>query len=352
MARKDASFEAYRALHAAGLVNDNLLPARQEADELAAEFQSADRAPALTQASSTLDPWVSVAERQQQRPYEYHRTLLQLDGAGGEQLYMMLLTPIELPEAPAITLYWNETKRFSVRSQRLLHVTLSDAELSLMRATTQILLASAFERRMSNGRDDFLWLLTPCDANGQSWSNSKLEEWKISTSGTQSATDLLSKGFNKVSGWGELLVEGDQRKYYPQDVKTYCPEPHILATRVPKRRDFLHPVPDNNHINDAYVTPVELPLAKCVVANLPRLYATFALLVPSIMHKFETLLLADTLRTTLLAPLKLAKQHLPLIITAVTASITNEADNYQRYVASIELSTTIHANALDQGPGI
>ncbi|KAF2629572.1 hypothetical protein BU25DRAFT_489614 [Macroventuria anomochaeta] len=39
MARKDVAFEAYKALYLAGLVNDNLLPVRQEADNLAAEFQ-------------------------------------------------------------------------------------------------------------------------------------------------------------------------------------------------------------------------------------------------------------------------------------------------------------------------
>ncbi len=62
MAAKDASFEAYRALHVAGLVNDNLLPWTQETNDQMAEFQIKDNTPSLVHVAPTLDPWVSVAD--------------------------------------------------------------------------------------------------------------------------------------------------------------------------------------------------------------------------------------------------------------------------------------------------
>jgi hypothetical protein len=81
MAMRDASFEAYRALYAAGLINDNLLPARQDANDLAAKSQRMDNNISLIQASQTLDPRAPVAECQHQQSLQCH-TLLKLNGTG------------------------------------------------------------------------------------------------------------------------------------------------------------------------------------------------------------------------------------------------------------------------------
>ena len=46
-------------------------------------------------------------------------------------------------------------------------------------------------------------------------------------------------------------------------------------------------------------------------------------------------MVAETLRTTLLAPLAFAQCHLPLILRTLTASSTGEEEDYQRYVYSV-----------------
>jgi len=335
MAMKDASFEAYRALHTAGLVNDNLLPVRQEADDFAAEFQIADDTPSLIQASQTLNPWISVAEHQQQNPFVYHRTLLQLSKNSKESLRMILLTPIEMPKMPSITLYWNETERWSVHSSELSDTAVSDNEIALMRAITHKLLSSAFRGRMSNGIDDYVWLLLPSDASGSIWSYTKLQEWSASTDGAQLASELIQQGACNVSKWGVVSIEGEYRRFLPQALILDSPEHSIKATRVPKRRDFLHVVPESQHRNDAYSKVIEFPVPGCLVNNLPAHYSTFARLMPSILYKFETYMVAETLRTTLLAPLAFAQCHLPLILRTLTASSTGEEEDYQRYVYSV-----------------
>jgi hypothetical protein len=334
MAMKDASFEAYHALHTAGLVNDNLLPSRQEADEQAAEFQIPDNTPSLIPASQTLDPWVPVAKHQQQNPFNYYCTLLQLTRDTQELIYMTLLTPVQMPEVPDITLYWNESSRITVKCFNLPKATFSDTEIAEMRTITRKLLRSAFHRRMPNDRDDFLWLLIPSDASAKVWSHTRLLNWNTTTDGTSPALELIRKGNLNASKWGVISVEGDARSYIPQTIVSDTAQPIIQATRVPKRRDFLHVVPESNQKNEAYSKTEELVASTCVVANLPSAYSTFALLVPSIMYRFETHIVGNALRTTLLAPLGLGEEHLSLLVQSVTASVTGEEANYQRYVLS------------------
>ncbi|KAJ4343390.1 Dicer-like protein 2 [Ascochyta clinopodiicola] len=81
MARKDAAFEAYKALYLAGLVNDNMLPVRQETDDMVAEFQVPDHTPSMVPTSQTFNPWPSAAQVQQLKPQTYYRTLVELQAA-------------------------------------------------------------------------------------------------------------------------------------------------------------------------------------------------------------------------------------------------------------------------------
>ncbi|KAF2689197.1 P-loop containing nucleoside triphosphate hydrolase protein [Lentithecium fluviatile CBS 122367] len=330
MAMKDASFEAYRRLHAAGLVNENLLPVREEADDEMAEFQIADNTPSLIQISQTLDPWISIAEHQQRNTSVYHRTLIQVSGTTKQSMSMMLLTPVEMPKGPKLTLYWNEVKRVSITSSGLPPVAFSEASISVMRNITRRILSSVFPGRTSCDKNDFMWLLVPSEGSEDTRSHSDLLEWASATEGAQLASDLIRQGHHNVSEWGFISLEGGSSKYTPQTIDLSSLGPCIKATRVPKRRDFLHAVPESNQKNEAYSKIEELPISKCLVDSLPAAYPNFALLLPSILFKFETYMIADTLRTTLLAPLEIGREHLPLILRTLTGSGTGEEENYQR----------------------
>ena len=119
MAKQDAAFEAYQALYTAGLVNENLLPAKQEVDDDLAGHNIPDHTPSLVQASPTLDPWPLISHVQQSNPYDYKRTLLTLRGIGEQPTRVLLLTPTTLPTVPDIVLHWNHATIFEVESLSL-----------------------------------------------------------------------------------------------------------------------------------------------------------------------------------------------------------------------------------------
>jgi hypothetical protein len=333
MAMKDASFEAYVALHKEGLVNDNLLPPRREVDDPAAQFQIPDNTPALVSVSETMDPWSAVTADKQQDLQMFYRTLLKLNRTGEKPFFMVLLTPTAMPKVPYLKIYWNMTNQYTIESSWLPTTSLTKEEIETMRNITQKILLSEFSARMPDGRHDFMWLLAPSDSIEYLWGHESLATWHNATNGSQMASELIKKDCYDISTWGLTSVEGDLRKYLPKEVPPNSSETSgFQAIRFPKRRDFLHPVPVHNESNDAYTRIEILDASTSRVGNLPATYAIFALLTPSIMHRYETFMIADTLRTTLLEPLSLSSIQLPLILQAITAPVTGDESNYQRYV--------------------
>ncbi|KAJ4410365.1 Dicer-like protein 2 [Didymella pomorum] len=216
MARKDAAFEAYKALYYAGLVSENLLPLRRETDDMALGSHAPENRPSMIPSSPTLDPWLSVAKEWKQKPQVYYRALIEFPGVGN----IRLTTINPIPVVDDIRLHWNE------RTQ-------------------------------------------PTDSR-------------------------------------------------------------LQVVRVPRRRDFLHPLLKASNANDAYTRVETLEAANCVVENLPSAYAQMALRLPSVLHKIELGMIADNLRTSLLGPVDFTPDEVPLIVRALTASSAEVEDNYQR----------------------
>lgn len=325
MARKDAAFEAYKALHQAGLVNDNLLPFREEITEQVDDMQISSHIASLVEVSPTLNPWLGVAAHQQQSPRSYHRYLLNLDRPGEEtSSSLILLTPTRMPLVSEVPLYWNRTKRFSVKCSTLPSVTVGENEAHTMRQVTRRILLSVNQRHMVDERYDFVWFLVPTETSDFSVKSEP-----------QTAYELIQQGQHDVSRWGLVSLAGDPRKYVPQSIKYHAHEPLLSMTRVPKRRDFLHPISKDGHEKDAYSRIDEFPASECVVEALPAVYSIFALLIPSVMHRYEVYMVADTLRSTLLAPVAFGPEHVPLILQAITSSATGEESDYQRYVLKL-----------------
>lgn len=338
MARQDVAFEAYKALYFAGLVNDNLLPVRQEADDMSAEFHLPDQATSLVPASPTLDPWLSIARQQQLKPQRYYRTSVEVRAAGEPTMCFKLLTPSPVPMTGEIDLFWNESKTYVVNISDRSEVTLTTEDVVKLRSITQKILSPIHLSRMQEGRNDFLWLLAPCDDSGKMPSAAQLAQWDKVTSGCRPASALLNSDGRELSQWGLVFQNGENRKYIVKAITTpqvnsskfqsLAPQLHVI--RVPKRRDFLHRVIKHNNTNDAYTRVESLPASECMVENLPVSYSMIALLLPSILHKIEVALIAESLRTTLLEPVKIEATDLPLVIKALTASSTDEEGNYQR----------------------
>lgn len=337
MAAKDVAFEAYKMLHKNGMVNDNLLPIKEEDDAVTAEFQKSDKTASMIEVLPTLDSWHHIATCQVQNPHRYHRTQLEFHGVQEQPFYMTFNLPVQLPVVPDFTLFWNESKRITVRSHKPQEVTLSDKELLLMRHITRKVLHSAHGARVDQSRDDFLWLLLPSDAFQPSWGHGKLSDWDIDTNGVESASILISRSMTELNRWGQIKVQGDERKWITKSIALQAGDhtsgqtPSLRVSRVPKRRDFLYPVPKSQRENEAYTRIEEFPASECSVEMLPVAYSICAMLMPAILYRYETYLTTDSLRQGLLAPLAFHEvDHLPLLVQALTSSSTGDIVHYQR----------------------
>jgi dsRNA-specific ribonuclease len=335
MARKDAAFEAYKALYNANLVSDNLLPLRRETDDVALGSHVPDNRPSMVPSLPNLDPWLSVAQEWKEKPREYFRALIDFPGIGKVQL----ITATPIPVIDDVRLYWNESKTFQVKITKRSTASLSAADLAVLRLITRRIFVSMYAGRMQDERHDFLWLIAPCDKFGGSLNSTKLARWEKATDGNRPALSLLEKGTAVPGDWGLISQDSDSRKYTLQlignDSQLYAPgtqptDTRLQVVRVPKRRDFLHPLAKNNKTSDAYTRVETLEASDCVVDNLPSSYAQMALLLPSVLHKVELGMIADSLRTTLLSSADFKPGDLPLIVRALTASSAEDEDNYQR----------------------
>lgn len=335
MARKDAAFEAYKALYYAGLVSENLLPLRRETDDMALGSHAPENRPSMIPSSPTLDPWLSVAKEWKQKPQVYYRALIEFPGVGN----IRLTTINPIPVVDDIQLHWNESKTLRVRVTKRSTTSLSAADVATLRLITRRILRSAYAGRMQDERHDFLWLIAPCDKYGGSLNSMKLARWEQVTGGSQLAVSLLERGMPVPRDWGLITQDGDSRKYTLQrigeDSQPHAPgtqptDSRLQVVRVPRRRDFLHPLLKASNANDAYTRVETLEAANCVVENLPSAYAQMALLLPSVLHKIELGMIADNLRTSLLGPVDFTPDEVPLIVRALTASSAEVEDNYQR----------------------
>lgn len=344
MARKDAALQAYKALHMAGLVNDNLLPQREAASDEVASFQIADITPSLVNVSSPFDPWLTVAKCQHENAKLhdlkfYNRVLLKLKDGETIRLHMVLLMPCPMPDIQKIVLHWNEIKDFSVETSALPEILLNGKELMALRRITWKILCSVLHGKWTQEpRDDFLWLLAPTDPEGNPLDTNALEEWDTNTEGQIPALEVLRHQMQAGSNWGQINIQGDGRKFVlgsvtneaTPSIKKEEDETYLQVIRMPKRRDFLHKIPPENKGSEAYSRLELLNADQCVVDRLPAIYSIFALFVPSIIHKYELFFTAGNLRTTILRPLEFQPSDTSLIIRAMTSSKTAEKQDYQR----------------------
>ncbi|OCK75355.1 hypothetical protein K432DRAFT_337600 [Lepidopterella palustris CBS 459.81] len=352
-AKKDAAFQAYKALHTAGLVNDNLLPLIDAQDETP-EFNVSCEESSLVPVAPKMDPWIGLARQQQFCPRVYYKALFNISSVGENPLEMVMLTPCPMPYIPPGVLYWNESKQYIVTGWPLDATTYTDEEITTMRAITRKMLFSVFDTRMHSNKHDFLALFVPGGPR-EPWSSEALQKWHSSTEGNRPALDLFSRRHTLVpSDVGLIRMHGDVHQFIFKGIRPSGDNEvsEILGLEViklPKRRDFLHRIPEASLEKESYTTVQLLDASACYANCLPSSYSTFALFVPSILHRYEVFMMAENLRTTVLAPVSFDSAHLGLLVTAISASSTNEADNYQRLEflgdCILKFSTSIHLMA-------
>ena len=335
-AKRDAAFEAYVALHHAGLLNDHLLPLL-EYDEAAAEAAMAlQKRESLVSVAENFNPWQEVAIRWQAEE-EIHESIVSLCLSGKKSFHMRLVSPMSLPRIPSFEIYWNAYNTYRVDIGHAPQPPYRARELAMAGRATELILSSIHKPRMEPERLDFPLLFVPM-RDGED-----LQTWVDKARGTSDVYHLAdtTECPEDIGLIRDMTRNGIPHVFHrlhpkPQDlIPDVLENGHIMeepfyleVSRLPKRTDYLHQVPPDVRQSSTGSSYVYLPASKTQVDNLPFAYSQFAMFIPSIMHHIEVSLIAQHLCEGLLSRLHI--QDRSLVTTAISASVAREVTNYQR----------------------
>ena len=356
MARKDAAFEAYKALHEAGLVNDNLLPLEHVDEAVDEAYSAVEQRPSILNVSEQIDIWPYIAHCWQTSAH-LHGSLVTITGQDQARSDMIMLLPVRIPAIDGIIdLYWDQNTTFQLTIEAETAI-LPPAIAASAAQVTFLLLESVFRNKIENNRYDFAALFMP--SNGTDHLT-----WMSSYSGTHKGEALRDQDLGRDAGLvrdlshsGTLHIFRNIRyassqaiifdgASYPLEKMQSQPSEGvpdcsmrlhrddlnqfdlIEAKRLPKRADFLHPVPSGN-VTYAKQSGLQwLPANECEVGRLPFSYSRFALFVPAILHKVRVAMIVERLCSTVLSPLQFRDRS--LVTSAISASSAREPTDYQR----------------------
>lgn len=323
MAVKDASFEAYVALHKSGLVNDNLLPLTKQYGPDTGQHLDQPSIVCVSDRKSPLAlPWKSTDASP-----TWHSAIINIGLADEAFVEIVMWTPFLPPTLSDFVLHWNREVTYAVHLQHVdsAPTSMTAEHLNLLRATTKLLLNSVHGSRMSAEADDFPVLFAPAGV-------SDLDKWLREVQGVLTASDLYRDpailahvGLVRVASQAGRTFFLDTN----QEEVDRCKSLNQLPLRsFPKRRDFLHPVTSESGVSAAYTSVQLFPLGECSVELLPARYAMFAAFAPSILHRLDTSLLAVELNNTILQNVGIS--DLSLVLEAISSPAAGETGDYNR----------------------
>ncbi|KAK1983184.1 RNase3 domain-containing protein [Colletotrichum cereale] len=344
-ATKDAAFQAYVALYKAGLVNDNLLPFRPE------DFvPGIGKVPAILQVNGLLNAWVRVAEAWKLGDSLRSTRILLKDSDGALQGEYEMVIPVWIPGLQTMPVHLDYHTSWSLEFGEQLPID----ELN-GKDDTAVLLALPYSHR---------WMPTDAQqvvrfsvADGADISITQIGA-KEFVQGQMSAHDLTCF-IRDQSGCphtydgiipNKPTVQYVQKTFYefeaaPEDV------PYIALKKWSRRSDFLHRPQSgpgqSPSSSKSYNRVYPMPWAK--VDTIPAKYAQFGVLIPSILHRIETHLVARELSLGLLRPLAISDPA--LVLTAISTGSAAEPTNYERNEflgdSILKFSATINVAALN-----
>ena len=338
MAKRDAAYEAYLGLYRASLLSDHLLPLRVNDSTVADAQKTVQKIASLIEVQEQLSIWPEVAGEWQPST-RMHASTISVILNGEMQLQMLLLFPRDLPGEIYLTSYWSSSAVFSITIEPspggVSHTYLGAS------AVTTLLLQSVFKLRMENGRNDYAAVFVPIatqdlQAWGQRFQGSESGETLLNNSPLRKEIgiirDLEHNGTPHIFDGIEYLrsrTANDQLDGATSscDATDDEPKPYLRVKKLPKRADFLHPIPPQNSQGPFTGFRYLLP-SECEVDSLPFVYTQFALFIPSILHVVEVNMLAEHFCNHVLQTVQF--NELSLVITAISASVAQESTNYQR----------------------
>ncbi|TRM58708.1 hypothetical protein BD626DRAFT_410125 [Schizophyllum amplum] len=378
-ASRHVAFVAYTTLHKRGLLNDNLLPFTsvvepEREEEVREMLKDVERRAGMANVTEQMDPWSA----RQDGGSGWYSAVLRI----GHLPALLLLTKtpmVEWTERDGPELNRRGTDPLRVTLRRLGEPSATDDRVAQAVEYTRRLFWAQSGARMKWDDVDFAYLVLPSrfDADDQVWSRRRawwtghadyddrpLRHGLVNAQTFGEAFSypddivLVREGseFGKTFGfvrWSyEPLAEEEEEKlrarYERFDDFEGITYPLLVVQPLPARVNFLAPLPSR----DPALPPPEPRLIYLVPKYASIILqsaedAEYATLLPSTLRAMEVAFTVDSLRTSLFADTPMVNISRPLLAVAMTAPVSQEADNYQRletmgdtvlkFLASIQL---------------
>ncbi|KAG0159677.1 hypothetical protein PDIDSM_7200 [Penicillium digitatum] len=317
-ARKETAFQAYKALHSYGLVNDNLLPLTRKPE---LRFSDQTTLPSIVQAAEQYDPYVDLAQGWASGQLCQTRLKICSNGSVDEDLAISIILPRLTPMPHPIPLYWDSETSFELQFDPQISTFETTPEiLDQMRRITALYLQAPSSRQRGDDRD-FVALFIP------DISHEYLGEWLTVYEGKEPALEVYSRNPNTPP----MGIVRDQSKFSeprmfnkwiaPSQVTKASPI-EVECSSLPRRRNLLQKralnVAEDGEA-DAPKKSYVLPAVACVIDKLPAKQGLFGLFISAILDRLEASLVAHRLNDTILKGVGI--QNIDHVITAISAPI-------------------------------
>jgi dsRNA-specific ribonuclease len=327
-ARKEAAFQAYKALYAYGLVNDNLLPLTRKPE---LRYSEQMNLPSIVDAAEQYDPYVDLAQGRASGQLCQTRLKIYRNGYVDDDMAVSLILPRMTPMPDPIPLYWDPETTLNLTFEPQMSDFVTSMEtLEQMERITALYLQAPSSRQLANERD-FVALFVPDIPHEQ------LGQWTAQHEGNEPALEVYSRGQTSPPGG----IIRDHSKYseprtfirwiVPAHVSKSSPI-EIECSSLPRRRNLLQirtmAMAEDGEL-EAPKKSYVIPAAACVVDKLPAKQAAFGLFISAILDRLEASLVAHRLNDTVLKGVGI--QNIRHVITAISAPIAQASTNYQRF---------------------
>ncbi|KAI1418258.1 hypothetical protein F5Y13DRAFT_150976 [Hypoxylon sp. FL1857] len=317
-ASKDAAFQAYKAIYKAGLLNNNLLPLKDEflsgVETRAGEVEVHER----------WSPWGQIAQAWGRQAEFYQRRLKLIDHCGDTMCEFDASLPIPFPKLPVFEVFWDESKIWTIESGEMKAISTENLYVDQSPALVDL----AYRHRNFEVRDtaQVLHFRSPTqDIPFQQLVGQNCVE-EAGLSDTAIIRDSNGYPFFFKSWLPTLdptLPVKDMLREQPVDI------PWLMLEKWSRRKNFLHPV-EKQRLSPTPKKPTQIlyPAHLCRRDGTHASNACFGALIPSIMHVVEVHLVATELCDTLLKDV--GYSDISLVTTAINSPGTGEGTNYER----------------------
>jgi dsRNA-specific ribonuclease len=330
-AAKDASFQAYKALYKAGLLNDHMLPLSHSWAE--DEDDDQEDIPTTVKIKPQLNPWKQFA--QSWSHCDLHQTQMTLKCQGLDvdgDLSMILTTSLALPTVFPLTLHWDINTKFTLHFEPLRKFPNASGTVQSLRNITHLLTRSIHSDHTTDNRLDFVTLFSP------NLDETQLSAWHDEHKGRVPALEHLLAKTKPCGLVRSLNTHGAPHRFYRWNCHNADLQREIEIQYIPltRRRNFL----DSNNLSrkvspfsdQSAAVPLAFqssPIQDCTVDWLPFQYVRFSLFMQTILKHIKSVLVAEQIRTTILRDVPI--KDVNHIITAISAPCAGLPTDYQRY---------------------